>query len=84
MPWLDSIEVQEATTRLKRFYHVDVECMERDIAWRVVRASFFVSGVVGGLSGRKEAERRLQVYSVGHNFGSPSNRIVRLLHNHCF
>ena len=84
MPWINSAALQEASTRLQRFYNTDEECMERDMTWRVVRAAFFLSGFVGGMHGRPEVERRLQLYTTGHNFGSPSNRIVRLLRKKSF
>ncbi|KAI6234643.1 hypothetical protein M3Y99_00783400 [Aphelenchoides fujianensis] len=66
-------------SRLKKFYMADEPCMERDLTLRTLRTTFIVTGVLGGLAGRAETEKRLQMYTTGVTFGSPSNRFRRTM-----
>jgi hypothetical protein len=64
--------------RFHSFYNDEVN-FERDVVVRTTKMTFFFTGIIGGFMGRKEAERRLQVYTTGVTFGSPSLRVVSLL-----
>ncbi|KAI6221153.1 hypothetical protein M3Y95_01010600 [Aphelenchoides besseyi] len=79
MPWFDFPSWKAGWERLKKFYNLDELCMERDITTRTLRTVFIVGGIVGGLSGRQEAERRLQMYTTGMTFGSRANRFTRTM-----
>lgn len=71
--------VQENLTgwdRIRKFYDPSQSCLEREIVLKTTKLSFIATFVLGGLVKREEANRRVQIYTTGVTFASPSLRVV--------
>jgi hypothetical protein len=62
--------------RILKFYDRNEPCLEREIVLKTTRITFMTTFVLGGLAKRLEANRRVQVYTTGVTFASPSLRVV--------
>jgi hypothetical protein len=72
----EEVPVQSGWDRLKKFYDFDQVCFERDLVVKSVRTSFLGAFLFGGLQGRPEVDRRVQLHTTGVHFPSPSLRVV--------
>ncbi|KAI6176236.1 Translocase of inner mitochondrial membrane [Aphelenchoides bicaudatus] len=64
--------------RIRKFYNKNEVCLEREFVLKTTKLTFLTTFFLGGLSRRAEANRRVQIYTTGVTFASPSLRVSRI------